>query len=207
MSSKGIFSSISIFMRWLLTAVGAVFLILLLILGYRGYHFYKTIPPYLAEEREILPKMEYSDEELSLIKEKIAQLKSLEGMQDIHLSASELNLILRDEFDIAKQLRISVNNDTISVLYTFPFPLTGKHLNGTIDLKPSYTNHTINLSIQSMSAHNKELDNESIAIIEDTLTRIIYDQLPDTVLNAIHSVVIHDNHIYIVFNQNEHGGS
>lgn len=188
-------------LKWILIGLGALFLAIIIFLSYQGYQLYKQVSPYLSAERSILPKMEYTDDDIVAMEEKLALLREPDnhGSETISFSSAEINLILKEKFDLAKQMRVTLHDERLHLDYTFPFPIGGKHINGNMEMRSVYENGQLDLRITEGFANDKQLEEPVVNTLEDTLENIVREHILKSAGDIIKSIIIKDSNVYITF--------
>lgn len=180
---------------------GIICLLVVGFLSYQWYKLYKDVSPYLSSERFILPKMEYSNDDITSMKQKYTLITSsaAQHRQTISLNSPEINLILRDRLDMAKTVRVELKDNKIHFLYTVPFPFSGKYFNGSGVIAASLDDGKIHCTIEDLVSNNKQLSDSVKKGLEIAFVKILTGTTVKDQLHKISRLYVNGDQLYIEF--------
>ena len=127
---------------------------------------YFQIAPYLNQDTKIMPKIEYTEDDMQHLNEKYDMLATPQKNKGkkITLTDLELNLLLKNKFNLNNRLYVQFEDNNLKV--NFSIPMLTKYLNGNLIADISLDNGLLNFDIKEMVANDMVIDEKILDTLE-----------------------------------------
>lgn len=162
---------------------------------------------FLSNEAMILPKIEYTTADLETSENKYNILHNPQSHKNetVTLTSTEVNLILKEKYDLENRLYVQFADNRVSVQFSLPVPLLGRFANGACLFDFEYIHRSpVDISIDELVVNELSLDEKEQTSLEGAFESFITKQKSiQTYLRHIESISIDDDVLVIRFADNQ----
>jgi hypothetical protein len=194
--------------------IASILLVLALILiGVGGYLLYRMVngwvDEYTATAPRDLPKVEMPDPERKALKDRVEAFRKAvdegKSVEPLVLTSNDLNALIAEEPDLQGKVYVKVEGDELKGQISIPLEklglpmFKGRYLNGEADLKASFNNGILIVTLDSLEVNGKHLPDEFMTNLrQQNLAKDAYkDPKNAEMLRKVESMAIKDGKIII----------
>lgn len=197
---------------------GILALLLAIAIGIITYALYRWFNDFVEQNTAVapreLPKVEVSPEERVAVKEKVERFtnsgEAAEPAETLVLSSDDLNALIEENPELRGQAYLTIEGDRIKGKLSLSLDrlsraferfgiraLRGRYFNGEIELKGSYRDETLKLTVESLEANGRQMPEPFVTQVNDMIVQISRDSDNSDRLRQIESVEIKDGRLIV----------